>query len=79
MYTSTLSLMYTSTLSLVLLLPLLADSLYLPGRSLTLPAECSAFTVGLCDPNRDELIEEYPLVDSPTAIATCQLICQVIT
>ena len=74
--------MYTSTLSLVLLLPLLpllADSLYLPGRSLTLPAECSAFTVGLCDPNRDELIEEYPLVDSPTAIATCQLICQVIT
>lgn len=64
--------------------PTRAASLYPPAgafyRSATLlpaAADCNVFTVGECDPNRDELIDEYGMPDGPLAVASCQLICQV--
>lgn len=70
---------YTMTclVAAALYLPLVS-ALHVPPGALTPPhpqADCSATTVGECDPNRDELIGVSSLPDGPTAVAACQLKC----
>merc|ERR1712002_1170212 len=43
-----------------------------------LPAECAYFTVGGCDPSKDEIIESYDIPNSAENVySLCQQVCQI--
>jgi len=60
-------------LSFLLVLPVLFSSVY----SLRADGQCQDFTVGACDPSKDELIEEYDIPNVEEAVSLCQEVCQI--